>query len=76
MGAELHLLQEDRQKYPTSSPAHLFAIRARRKSGPGKIQTRVRIYPNRGHIFHKKITEYVDGVTENTSTVTAFTQGI
>ena len=28
------------QKCPTSSPAHLFAIRGKRKRGPGTLQTR------------------------------------
>ena len=28
------------QNRPTSSPAHLFAIRERRKRGPGTLQTR------------------------------------
>ena len=35
----------------TSSPAHLFSIRGKRKRGPGTLQTRDQICPNRGHIF-------------------------
>ena len=38
-----------------SSPAHLFAIRGKRKRGPGALQTRDQNLPNRGHIFKNKL---------------------
>ena len=40
---------------PTSSPAHPFALRGRRKRGPGTLQARFQICPNRGHIFQNKL---------------------
>ena len=54
----------------TSSSAHLFVIRGRRKETLEHFKPVIKIYQNRGHIFSEQITEYEYGDTENISSFT------